>query len=1742
MVAPEASGGALPSPAALAALADVTPSGRARRGGDRAAASPRASEGSSDGPAAGGASGGDSGGDLVGDGSGRSVLADAASAVAAALTEGFAPMALGALRVPEEAILDAADAGPDRVPAEWVPTPAPPVFAPAKAVRAVPATQVRVAPVVTPPRGAGLTDPEVLTRAVIYEEEAGARAEAGERAVAASLWLSAARLRHALGGNAAARAALAEREALVGRDPWHHRVAAAVARAEGDAGAEVSELESLAASLVALSAAPGVSGAAAAALTCEASEVLTRAADLALRQLADPARARAALEGAVEGAADPLGVRRLQLRVTSDPVARAAIFGAVASEVDPALAPPWWRRQARALAEIESLDGARAALEQAAAAEPWSLVTAVDLDVVREEMRDDEARAEALAARAAALAVPGAAAGALHEAAGWRLLAARVVSMALPVEGEPPPDPVPWLADVLGSGLPVLVAEAEVLLRDAWWRGSRARQRGGGQQLAEAAERAGCAWADAAGDVAMAQGTPAAWARAVAVAEVVGDPRLAVWLGRASAAGVPGAARRWFRAAVGEGADAVRAMLDGVPAEALPDAAVVAALALAVPGEVGAQVTHEVVGAWRTVAEGQGADGAPAAVGWLLAAWAAALADDASAARAALLRLASSVQRGQAEVELLALLRGVEVHADDLPLLEGLAKARPAGFIPGFLLALAHARAGEPAEAAAALARLAEGFGDAHLRAGCWLLAGLLRRRTGDAAGARAVAAAARAVVSGVALVDTLAGVLGAAPRGGGEESLLVAMREEAAAAPGVAVDDALAALADAGVAGAEAVAAHLREVAACEARQRGGEVTCDAGASAVERAIVAWDAPAEQVAFLLEGLPSGPEGSGLVAFVAMRRGVHEVAARALDAGVGPRLAALELRDPGPGVHEATPWSEAMGEAEPALALAAAGRMIAREGVPDVLLEAAVGVVVAHAEVAAARAWGLLRFAENAEAIAEASSAAEGSGDAASAPWRPVAAAWRAVLEAGLSTPAVRAAAAHAAVRASERAALVPLVDGWPALERADVLEGIDDEAALAAWMAADPAEVASLMVLYRREDVLRRLERWEAVFDVLCERVAAHLVPSRRDEAERARRAVLADRLASSEQALARYEVLAAEHPEDREILEGLARVRGARGDTEAAVDALRALARAAAAPAEAARYARRVAVVWLSAGDAAQARLAYLDALDHDPLDRLALEGLRGLAEADGDYDTLLRLLRRVAAEAGGDARLEALRDIALLQATMGEPAAVRVDAWRAVLDLAPGDEEALRATLALAESLGDHDLILEMGQALAPRVDPEEGVALRRRMGRAALRVGRREEGLAMLEAAIDGPHPDAEAALTLEAAYRDEGDWDGVVWALAASARAASDPAERLPRLLLAASVELDHRHDRARAAGWYDEVLTLDPDHVVALRFLAPFAFEAGHDARALELHQRLEPHMGGVVDADDLEGQIERVSFQHRYAELLQRAGREDEALARYREGLALNPTHLPMLLALGPMLVAREAWSEVGEVYTRILQLTGGQGPAEQVAQTFTHLGLMELASGEPEKSFKRFNRALAAVPNHVPALKGQAEVLALREDWNGVLMTYNAVIYHASVPADVTAAYVRKGVVLDEKLGRVDKALSHFERCLAFDATYTPASLRLAELALRRSAWDEAIEQVQRGLAAPDVLPRWRAMLELTRALASAAMHNDDDAGMALAAARAADPELVAPLGDDPLGTPEEATAALRAVLPRA
>ncbi len=127
---------------------------------------------------------------------------------------------------------------------------------------------------------------------------------------------------------------------------------------------------------------------------------------------------------------------------------------------------------------------------------------------------------------------------------------------------------------------------------------------------------------------------------------------------------------------------------------------------------------------------------------------------------------------------------------------------------------------------------------------------------------------------------------------------------------------------------------------------------------------------------------------------------------------------------------------------------------------------------------------------------------------------------------------------------------------------------------------------------------------------------------------------------------------------------------------------------------------------------------------------------------------------------------------------------------------------------------------------------------------------------------------------------------------------------------------------------------------------------------------------------------------------------------------------------------------------------------------------------------------------------------------------------MTYNAVIYHASVPADVTAAYVRKGVVLDEKLGRVDKALSHFERCLAFDATYTPASLRLAELALRRSAWDEAIEQVQRGLA----------------------MHNDDDAGMALAAARAADPELVAPLGDDPLGTPEEATAALRAVLPRA
>ncbi|MCB9759389.1 MAG: tetratricopeptide repeat protein [Alphaproteobacteria bacterium] len=680
-------------------------------------------------------------------------------------------------------------------------------------------------------------------------------------------------------------------------------------------------------------------------------------------------------------------------------------------------------------------------------------------------------------------------------------------------------------------------------------------------------------------------------------------------------------------------------------------------------------------------------------------------------------------------------------------------------------------------------------------------------------------------------------------------------------------------------------------------------------------------------------------------------------------------------------------------------------------------------------------------------------------------------------------------------------------------------LEEIGDAEGAAAALADAADDLPSLL---RLEHALESAGNWRAAFDVLRRRTALLQDPEQRARAEARQRWMLAEKLADTDEAWDLYRQLHEDSPNDTEVLEALARIAGARGETELGVQYLERLATATADPTDSARYSRQVAEIHESSGDTDAARQAYLKALTHRPEDREALAGLQRIAEANQDWQALVGVLAREASLTDGADQVALYVRIARIWQDELKDPAVAADAWRQVLELAPDDAEALGRLVGLCEASQDWSGFVEYGQAHIKHLEGAERSALQRRVGLALSDQLRDEEGaLRFLDTASGGDHPDLVAAQALERLRSGRAEWDLVVDALRRQARATADDNAAIDLLVRAARLKIDTLQKRDDGAAIFEEVLDRNPAHDAALRFLSDHRFRAGDHAAAIELFVELEKKEDSW-DLDDFDEKVEISLFFFHFASSLQAQGRMDDAVGKLRKALDLNPTHLPSLRMIGPIYMERKDWTEAEKVYRQVLQLTGGTGNNDALATTYTNLGRVEQALGKLDKARKRFSKALELKPNDVQALQGMASVLLSRGEWSNVLNYYNNIIYHAKEPGDVIDAYLTKGFVLDAKMNLPEKAAQHYQKTLAFDPRQPEALMRLAELSLRRRDWSEAASLADRALALDITEPRLRAHVLAVQAIALRATGDNGAASRAFEEARAVYPELSDAMGD--------------------
>jgi tetratricopeptide (TPR) repeat protein len=697
----------------------------------------------------------------------------------------------------------------------------------------------------------------------------------------------------------------------------------------------------------------------------------------------------------------------------------------------------------------------------------------------------------------------------------------------------------------------------------------------------------------------------------------------------------------------------------------------------------------------------------------------------------------------------------------------------------------------------------------------------------------------------------------------------------------------------------------------------------------------------------------------------------------------------------------------------------------------------------------------------------------------------------------------------------------------------AEALEGAGCHAEAAdtyrsALAAVDDGDSAShLALLVRLERNLAAAGSWQDVFEVLSER--AELVEGDVEAVatiSARQRWVLAEHLAETDQAWDFYQQLHAQDPHNPEVLEALARIAGARGETELAVRYLEGLAEVSTDPVATARYQRRIAEAHLQVGDSASAQQAFHAALDVHPDDTESLTGLAELSRAAEDWNGLVAVLAREANVLEGEPRVARFREIAQLWEDRIGDTAVAQDAWRKVLEAAPGDTEALDRLIALSRASQDWPSFVEHGTARASQLEGAERNLLLSELGEVQLqKLYREDDALALFDAASTGEHPVMDAARHFERIQAGRGAWELAVEGVMRQARAAEGDEERVRLLLSAAATRLETLHDREGAAAIYDQILEIDSANTTALEFQGDHYYAKGDLENAVKVFALMEPAQSSR-DLDDFDEQIEVGLYYYRFAEALRKLERTDDALDCYEKGLKLNRAHLPTLEAVGPLYYEQQRWEDARNVFRQILQLTGGQGDPARLARTYTRLGQVELELGNVDKAKKRFNKALELRSNDIPALQGIAGVLLARKDWNNLLNVYNNIIYHAQEPGEVVDAYLTKGFVLDARMSLPDKAAQHYRKSLNFDPRQPKALLRLAELALRQQDWPEASGLADRGLELEEIDGATRAGLQLVRYVAHAQGGDSPGAQAAYTAALEADPSLNDRLGPVPPG----------------
>lgn len=396
----------------------------------------------------------------------------------------------------------------------------------------------------------------------------------------------------------------------------------------------------------------------------------------------------------------------------------------------------------------------------------------------------------------------------------------------------------------------------------------------------------------------------------------------------------------------------------------------------------------------------------------------------------------------------------------------------------------------------------------------------------------------------------------------------------------------------------------------------------------------------------------------------------------------------------------------------------------------------------------------------------------------------------------------------------------------------------------------------------------------------------------------------------------------------------------------------------------------------------------------------------------------------------------------------------------AYQSAFKLAPRFLANIRAARRLFAEVGNWAMVVQLIDAELAATDArraraallfEKGQVLEQRLSREA-------DALVALKECVSLEPEDVTLLVQLEQVYSEKADFEALVKVYQ----------------LLARSVSEDHaRAVYLTSAGLLLEDRLKRPDEATAL-FRAAFAIER-RDPQLIAAIKRV-AQREGTVDEElaalaaqaESQGPAAAPTFLQ-ISKAYERLGRPEDALAALLAARRVSPNDPLVLSELSRIYETAGRFEELADVLLAWVNVNTEE--SEFVAINLRLAALYEQLNRDVDAA-GRYHAILNRVSGHSGALAGLGRLYYRVQNWQGLFETYEAEAAATDDPRQKASRLYKAAETLEERLDRVEEAITRYNQCLSLAPGFLPAQKALTRLYEKLGRWPELVAMYEQDL----------------------------------------------------------------------